>query len=851
MEQPIPESVPSRAADRRSLLRSILLRAAATSPALTEAQSRLWEIDSHERSIGVHEFSILYSLQGSLDPGLLEEAFQAVARCHDILRARIGMNGNQAVFELVTLSHPILEVKDVVSDDELNARVAEEVARPLHLAESPGWRVVLFRTDPNHHSLLLHFHHIIADRWSVGVLIADLTAAYCALLEGQEPLPGRSSVAASFVARPVLESAIEYWRRLFTSRPEMLLLPLAHSDGSRVSHEGGRIEAELPRPTVEALKALAVEEQTTLFAVLIAAFCALLHSHTGQEDLIISTALAGRQQPASRTVIGYFNNIMPLRLSVAGDPTVREFIRSASTQIREMAANQEVPFHRIAALPELEGRRITQCLFTLQNIPGLDLTLPGITSSYRDVPNGTTNFDLALFAEEKDGALRMLLDYKTGVFEKAAVELLKDRFVAAAQTAAESPSLPVSKFTQYRANEPVSDLGEVTSDTQGDPDAQNMLEQKMIEVWREVFSQADAGSLHATTDFFALGGDSMRAARLFQSIQRRFHVDLPLATLFEASTPRSLAQKLSDQEWVPPWLSLIPIRPNGTRAPLFCIHGGGGNVIAFRHLADCLSSDQPVYCLQARGLKPGERPLDTVEEMAEYYIEAVRQIYPHGPYLLTGHSFGAAVAYEMAQRWIRDGESVPFLGLLDHPGPQIRLSKLDWLGYQFTALRGLRWREKVEYAVGVLQWQWNSRRVNWRLNRAPQNTPQPQVAGVHQIDIWERTLRALREYQIRPYPGRITLFRAQLGSAKIHSDPLGGWKGLAGEGVEVLEVDGSHMSMLDLPHVKCLGRATSACLDKLQLRQPLPNPAPGPPPARTPIAVRDGTTTGQVDPLQA
>jgi non-ribosomal peptide synthetase component F len=197
----------------------------------------------------------------------------------------------------------------------------------------------------------------------------------------------------------------------------MLQLPLARANGAGVSYAGGRVEAEFPRHTVEALKALAAEEATTLFSVLLAAFCALLHSHTGQEDLVIATAVAGRQQPSSRTVIGYFNDTLPLRLSLAGDPTIRHLIRSASAQTREMAAHQELPFHTIVALPELAGRRITQCLVTLQNILGLDLTLPGVISGYRDVPNGTTNFDLALFAEEKEGALRILLDYKTGVFE--------------------------------------------------------------------------------------------------------------------------------------------------------------------------------------------------------------------------------------------------------------------------------------------------------------------------------------------------------------------------------------------------------------------------------------------------
>ncbi len=810
MERSSPELVSLSADGRRELLRNLLASQApaAREPlALSEAQSRLWEIDARQESPGVHEFSIAYSLLGELDLGILEQALQAMVGWHDILRVRIAGHDDQTVFEPVSLPSPILEFREVAGDESVAALIAQEAARPLDPSHGPGWKAVLFRVAPNRHTLLMHVHHIIADRWSVGVMITDISAAYGALLEGREPSAGRSTAAIGWSPRPVPESAVEYWRRLFASPPETLRLPLARTAGSNLSYSGGRIEAELPGPTLERLKVLAAEESATLFAALASAFCTVLHSHTGQEDLVIATAVAGRQRSAMRGLIGYFNNIVPLRLSVAGNPTVRELISKIHAQLLEMAGNEGVPFHQVAALPELDGRRITKCLFTLQNIPGLDLTLPGVTSSYRDVPNGTTNFDLALFVEEKNGVLRLLLDYKKGVFEKAAAELLKDRFVAATQAAGESPSTPISEFPQYRPSEPVSEALIVASNVQGNPEAQDMLEQEMIGVWREMFPKAGSETLHANADFFALGGDSIKATRLFHVIQRRFRVDLPLVTLFEAATPRSLANRLRDQQWVPPGLSLIPIRPNGTRSPLFCIEGGGGNVIAFRHLADCLGGDQPVYYLQAKGLQPGERSRGTVEETAEHYIESLRQVYPHGPYLLTGHSFGAAVAYEMAQQLARVGEFVPFVGLLDHPGPQIRLTKLDWLGYQLTTLRSLPWRERVEYAKVVLQWRWKVGSLETR--KAP-----PDAA--YQVDSLEHSLRALREYQVQPFSGRITLFRAQHGNPKIHADPLGGWNGMAGSGVDVVEVEGSHLTILNQPHVKCLGRRFAECLDRLQ-----------------------------------
>jgi pimeloyl-ACP methyl ester carboxylesterase len=157
----------------------------------------------------------------------------------------------------------------------------------------------------------------------------------------------------------------------------------------------------------------------------------------------------------------------------------------------------------------------------------------------------------------------------------------------------------------------------------------------MVDIWRTVFPGAE---INGNSHFFELGGDSMRAARLFTLIEKEFRYQLPLASLIEAPTPRHVTAKMRDADWMAPWLSLIPIKATGTRPPLFCVHGGGGGALTFKFIADCLADDQPLYSLQARGLKRGETQRTTVEEMAAHYVDAVRQLFPKGPYLLAGHS---------------------------------------------------------------------------------------------------------------------------------------------------------------------------------------------------------------------
>ena len=170
-------------------------------------------------------------------------------------------------------------------------------------------------------------------------------------------------------------------------------------------------------------------------------------------------------------------------------------------------------------------------------------------------------------------------------------------------------------------------------------------------------------------DFFALGGHSLLAISLFNELERIAGRRLPLATIFEASTPEALAAQIAADAPVERWDNLVPLKPDGSRPPLFVVSAGDGNLVGFAHLARRLSPEQPLYGLQPSGLD-GRHLLDRgVEEMAERYLARIRETRPHGPYILAGRCNGATVAYEMAQRLRAAGEEVPLLISLDSDPP--------------------------------------------------------------------------------------------------------------------------------------------------------------------------------------
>ncbi len=214
---------------------------------------------------------------------------------------------------------------------------------------------------------------------------------------------------------------------------------------------------------------------------------------------------------------------------------------------------------------------------------------------------------------------------------------------------------------------PTPDLGRNSADV---TTARDSLEASIAAIWERVLG---AGPIDVTDDVFDLGVNSLTTARLFVAVARELDVVLPIGAAFQARSVESLAALVrqlqgslapADQH-----VSLVAIRPTGTRRPLFLVHGGAGTILLFAPLARRLDADQPVYGFQAAGLYGGRAPQNSVVEMARLYVEELRTVQATGPYRLGGYCFGALVAFEMACQLDRDGEKTELLVAFNGPSP--------------------------------------------------------------------------------------------------------------------------------------------------------------------------------------
>jgi thioesterase domain-containing protein len=297
-------------------------------------------------------------------------------------------------------------------------------------------------------------------------------------------------------------------------------------------------------------------------------------------------------------------------------------------------------------------------------------------------------------------------------------------------------------------------------------------------------------------NFFEAGGTTDLAIRVCEQIRVELDQVVWPLMLYSAPTLVELSRALSDGKPVP-FPKAILLKRGSQTAPVFLLHGLGGNVSELCALVRYVNSSHTIYGLQARGTDGLERPLERIEAMAEYHVEAIRQLQPHGPYLLCGYSLGGLIALEMARQFIRSGETVALLSMIDsypHPTSLAPLERLR-LRVQQTLRRAHRVMSTSESGLSDAE----------QSQAASEQVCGPAIRGVAKAAI-----RAWESYRPSPYAGKVRFLAA--GVATTFPNPALAWKGLIDE-LAIETVPGNHHELLQA-NASLLAAALSRYLAK-------------------------------------
>jgi amino acid adenylation domain-containing protein len=412
------------------------------------AQRRLWFLEQMGGVGSAYHIPGAVRLRGPLDELALQASLNEIVARHESLRTtfRIEKDGPcqhiaaSGVFALQ--SFDLCYLPETAQQVELERHLEEEANSAFDLAHGPLIRGRFLKLDAEHHALLITMHHIVSDGWSMGVLIREFATLYAAYSQGDaSPLPPLSVQYADYavwqrqwLAGERLQAQLDYWHNALSGAPELLELPSDRPRPAEQSYAGASLPVLLPERLTAQLKALAREQNATLFMVLLAGWAVTLSRLAGQDDIVIGSPIAGRQQLEVESLIGFFINTLALRVRLDDNPSVEALLEQVKETTLSAYAHQDVPFEQVVEV--LQPRRslshspLFQVMFALQNTPESSLEVSGLTLQGLGLPRTTAQFDLSLSVQEAGDTLVGSLDYATSLFERGTVE----RFIRYWQT---------------------------------------------------------------------------------------------------------------------------------------------------------------------------------------------------------------------------------------------------------------------------------------------------------------------------------------------------------------------------------------------------------------------------------
>ncbi|MEP7010062.1 MAG: amino acid adenylation domain-containing protein, partial [Acidobacteriota bacterium] len=438
---------------------------------LSFAQQRLWFLHQLEPDSAFYNNPLALRLRGPLNRAALAATLAEIVRRHEILRTRFAATGGRPSQVVLGAPRPRLPLVDLrrlptESREETARRLAaEEAARPFDLSAGPLVRNLLLRIDEIEHALLLSFHHIVSDAWSLGILAQEASALYAAVRAGSpSPLVDLPVQYVDFavwqrdwLSGEVLAAELGYWRERLAGLPAILELPTDHPRPAVQTYRGSQRPILFSAELASALVGVGRGDGATLFMTLLAGLQALLGRYARQDDIAVGSPIAGRNRLETEGLIGFFVNTLVLRGRLGTVSSFRQLLAQAREELLGAYAHQDLPFEKL--VDELQPERslayspLFQVMFSFQSVEPGGLELPCLEIEPLGFAGQNVKFDLELLIAEERGALRGALDFNTALFEPATAERLARHLVNLLTSAADGPDRRLAELPLLDAEE--------------------------------------------------------------------------------------------------------------------------------------------------------------------------------------------------------------------------------------------------------------------------------------------------------------------------------------------------------------------------------------------------------------
>ena len=434
------------------------------------AQNRLWitwQLDPHSSAYTIPG---ALHLRGELDEDALSSSFQQLIQRHEALRTRFYERDGRAfqrVEPQVDFALQVIDLSDLPhAEREARAQqIREDEARTqFDLEKGPLLWVTLVRLDDEDHQLLVTMHHIIADGWSLNILIDEFSRLYAAAVQGQSlelpPLALQYADYGSWQRQWLVagegQRQLAYWKTQLGDEHPALALATDHPRSALHRHSASRHSLRLDARLSAAVRQTAQAHESTPFMLLLAAFQTLLYRYSGQRDIRIGVPNANRPRQETQGLIGFFINTLVLRAELDGRLPFNQLLATTRETAMAAQAHQDLPFEQLLeAFPQAREQGLFQVMFNHQQ---RDLSalrrLPGLLADELPWHSREAKFDLQLHSEEdRNGRLSLSFDYADELFEPATIQRLAEHFIHLLQAVCAQPQQALGDLPLMPADE--------------------------------------------------------------------------------------------------------------------------------------------------------------------------------------------------------------------------------------------------------------------------------------------------------------------------------------------------------------------------------------------------------------
>ncbi|MEH2215454.1 amino acid adenylation domain-containing protein [Nostoc sp.] len=432
---------------------------------LSFAQQRLWFLTQLESKSPSYNMPAAIRLEGQLNLTALQNSFNEILCRHEALRTNFKtVEGRPVAIITPVTALPLLvidlsELPFVEQDATAKQLALVEAQQTFDLKNDLLLRVKLLRLSEQEYIVLVTMHHIASDGWSIGVLVREVTALYQAFCNGQpSPLPELPIQYVDFAVwqrqwlqGEVLQAQLAYWKQQLGNNLPVLQLPTARPRQEVKTNQGATQSFIIPSHLSIALQAISRQQGVTLFMTLLAGFQILLQRYTNQDDIVVGTDVANRNRAETEQLIGFFVNLLVLRIDLSGNPSFQDLLKRVRQVALGAYAHQDLPFEELvkALQPERNLSNtppLFQVLFVLQNAPMPPLELPGLTLSLLEIEHKVARFDLALFLTETDQGISGKWQYNSDLFDTTTITRMTGHFQTLLNNIISQPDARISSL---------------------------------------------------------------------------------------------------------------------------------------------------------------------------------------------------------------------------------------------------------------------------------------------------------------------------------------------------------------------------------------------------------------------